>query len=89
MQVDQIRDALTAQPFRPFALRLVDGTTHVVRHPDWVTIPPTRRPRDIIYWAIKNGESDDYRAHWLDLGLVMELIVPWAPAQPVATQSES
>jgi hypothetical protein len=88
MQVDQIRDAIRAQPFRPFALRLVDGTTHIVRHPEWVTIPPVRRPRDIICWVFPENDSDHYRAHWVDVGLVTELIVPWAPAQPAAVQSE-
>jgi len=80
MQVDQIRDAITAQPFLPFALRLVDGTTYVVKHPDYVAIPPTRRPRSIIYWVPRNGDSEDYRAHWLDPSLVMELKVPCEPA---------
>ena len=85
--VTPIRDALIAKPFRPFAMHLVDGTTHFVKHPDWVTIPPTRRPREIIYWAIPNGDEEDYRAHWIDLGLVVEVVVPSsAPAQPAAAQ---
>ena len=88
MQVDQIRDVMTAQPFCPFALRLADGTTYVVKHPDYVAIPPARRPRHIIYWTPRNGDPEDYRAHWLDVGLVMELIVPWDIAQPAAAQSE-
>ncbi len=74
MQVDDIRDVMTAQPFRPFALRLVDGTTHVVKHPEHIAIPPARRPRTIIYWAPRNGDPEDYRAHWIDAGLVMEVI---------------
>ena len=88
MQVDQIRDAIHAQPFRPFALRLVDGTTHIVTHPEWVTIPPGRRPRDIICWVSRGNDAEQHRAHWVDVGLVTELIVPWAPAQPAGVQGE-
>jgi hypothetical protein len=73
---ESIRQAMRAQPFRPFALRLVDGTVYEIRHPDWLTLPPTPRPREAIYWVVANGDREDYQARWLDLGLVMEVIVP-------------
>jgi hypothetical protein len=85
--VDPIREALIAKPFRPFAMHLVDGTIHYVTHPDWVTIPPARRPRQIIYW-IPTGDDDDYRGHWIDLGLVVQVVIPSsAPAQPATSQA--
>jgi len=31
--IEAIREAKRAQPFRPFALHMVDGTDHVVEHP--------------------------------------------------------
>ncbi|MFI5456303.1 MAG: hypothetical protein ACHRXM_12720 [Isosphaerales bacterium] len=36
--LDKIRDAMRAQPFRPFDLKLVDGTRHAVKHPDYITL---------------------------------------------------
>ena len=80
--VNPIREALIAQPFRPFAMQLVDGTKHVVTHPDWVTIPPARRPREIIFWSIANGDEEDYRGHWIDVGLVVKVVVPPEPPEP-------
>jgi hypothetical protein len=50
--LDEIRDAMRAQPFRPFDLKLVDGTRHAVRHPDFITIPPVQRPREIAFYEV-------------------------------------
>ena len=75
---ESIQDAKQAQPFRPFSLRLVDGTMYEVRHPDFITIPPVRRPREALYFDVINGESGEYRTRWIDLGLIMEVIVPSA-----------
>ena len=72
--VEEIRHAKNAQPFRPFDLKLVDGTTHRVRHPDFITIPPVPRPREVIFFT--PGEDDDYRSHWIQVGLIVELILP-------------
>jgi hypothetical protein len=71
---------MRAEPFRPFSLRLVDGTVYDVKHPDWISVPPVRRPREVIYYVVANESGEDYQARWLDLGLVMEVIVPSAPA---------
>jgi hypothetical protein len=73
---ETIREAKRAQPFRPFSLRLVDGTIYEVRHPDMISIPPTRRPREVIYYLVENSESEDYQTRFIDMGLVMEVIVP-------------
>jgi hypothetical protein len=37
-----IRDALHKQPFEPFALRLADGRSLSVGHPDFVAVHPRR-----------------------------------------------
>jgi hypothetical protein len=74
MMVEQVRNALRAQPFRPFAIRLVDGTQYVVEHHDWVAIPPVDRPREITYYSVIEG--DDYRTHWIAIGLILEIVVP-------------
>lgn len=84
-QADSIRRAMHAQPFRPFKLKLVDGTVHTVTHPDFIAISPGGRPREITFYADKadgSGDADDYETHWIDLGLIVEVIVP--PAPPAA-----
>ncbi len=82
--VETVREALKHQPFRPFSLRLVDGTVYDVNHPDYLSIPPVRRPREVIYYVVANGDGEEYQARWLDLGLVMEVIVPSTPATRAA-----
>jgi hypothetical protein len=84
---ESIRQAKHAQPFQPFFLRLVDGTVYDVKHPDYISIPPTLRPREAIYYVVTDGEGEGYQTRWIDLGLVMEVIVPTSPsAQPTATR---
>jgi len=65
-QLESIRDALHQQPFRPFSLRLVDGRSFTVRHPDFVALPPSPRKRDIVFY-------DDVGLHILDMGLILEI----------------
>ncbi len=38
MDISGVRDALHREPFRPFAIRLADGRSLPVRHPDFVAI---------------------------------------------------
>ena len=40
MDVRIIRDAMRAQPFRPFSLRLADGRELTVPHPDFISVAP-------------------------------------------------
>jgi hypothetical protein len=72
---DKIVQAMRQQPFRPFMLRLVDGRTYTVKHPEYIAISPGRRPREITFYTAGDG-SDDYGTHWIDLGLVSEVIIP-------------
>ena len=43
MDVAGIREAITRQPFLPFELRLADGRSLPVRHPDFIMISPNNR----------------------------------------------
>jgi hypothetical protein len=43
MNVDQIRTAIRAQPFRPFRIRTADGREHPVSHPEFLMIVPSGR----------------------------------------------
>jgi hypothetical protein len=75
--VEPIREALRMRPFRPFVLKLADGSEHTIEHADWISIPPVDRPREITVYAIGHGgQPEDYRTHWSDLGLVSQVIVP-------------
>jgi hypothetical protein len=67
-QLDRVRDALHQQPFRAFELRLVDGRSYIVKHPDFVALPPGDRKRDIVYY-------DDAGVHLIDLALILEIIM--------------
>jgi hypothetical protein len=42
MNADTIREWLTRQPFKSFELRLSNGETYQVRHPEFVAIGKTR-----------------------------------------------
>jgi hypothetical protein len=77
MTIDRIKDALTAQPFVPFDVRLADGRSFTVPHPDYLVIPPARRPRDVEVFTVKpDAEPDEYRSHRVDLALIIELTIP-------------
>jgi hypothetical protein len=39
----QVRDLITAQPFRPFHVRMVSGRTFQVRHPENIACSPNGR----------------------------------------------
>jgi hypothetical protein len=42
MDIGGIKEALHKQPFEPFALRLADGRSISVPHPDFVALHPRR-----------------------------------------------
>jgi len=76
--IDSIRQAAGAQPFRPFTLHMVDGTDYVVEHPDFLTIPRVKHPREVYFHTFEDGDrnSDDYTTHWINLNLVQTVIFP-------------
>lgn len=42
MDIAGVRDALHKQPFEPFVIRLADGRSLPVPHPDFVALTPRR-----------------------------------------------
>jgi hypothetical protein len=69
-----IREALRAQPFRPFALKLADGQSFPVRHPQFIAFPPLRLLRDIVIFSEEtDSEPGAYRTRRIDLGLIAEV----------------
>jgi hypothetical protein len=43
MTVEQFKTTLHLQPFRPFTIRMADGRTFQVSHPDFVAQSPSGR----------------------------------------------
>ena len=65
MTIEQLNNAKNGLPFRPFTIRLADGRSFLVRHPDFLSRSPSGRT------IIVHGENDSYSV--LDLLLVTEL----------------
>ena len=74
MTVEQLRTAHHATPFRPFTIRVADGRSFFVRHPDYLSRSPSGRT------IIVHQDDDSYSV--LDLLLVMELEVHAMPLDP-------
>ncbi|MFI5458854.1 MAG: hypothetical protein ACHRXM_25785 [Isosphaerales bacterium] len=64
-QLERVREALHQQPFRVFEIRLLDGRSFLVSHPDFVALPPPRK-RDIVLY-------DEAGVHMIDLALIQEI----------------
>ncbi len=64
----ELKSTIGQQPFRPFTIRMVDGRSFTVTHPDFVMVSPTGRT------AIIFEPDDSYSV--VDLMLMNELDVP-------------
>ena len=54
MELAQLRKTISAQPFKPFTLSLVDGRRYFVPHPEFLYVPPGMRHTMVFY----NDEVD-------------------------------
>lgn len=70
MASEQLKAPLRQQPFRPFTIRMVEGRSFTVAHPDWVIVSPTGRTAILF-------EPDDSHSI-VDLMLMSELEIPSA-----------
>jgi hypothetical protein len=84
--LNQVREVLRRQPFRPFLLRLADGTTYVVKHHDFMAIPPGNLGMEA-YLYTEGERPGEYTSHWIDLMNVVEIIAA-EPAHAPATPTE-
>lgn len=76
----QVREAMHRQPFKGFTIRLTDGRSFFVRHPDFVSVPETDRGRDLVV--------HDQGTHRIDLLHVVEVEEPdIAAPSPAADQA--
>jgi hypothetical protein len=65
MTTERLQNAIHTQPFRPFALRLADGRSLHVAHPDFIAHKPGGRTAIVV----REDESHDV----VDLPLVVSL----------------
>jgi hypothetical protein len=69
--IEQVRDAMHMQPFRSFTVKLVDGRSYVVKHPDFIAVPELPRGRNLVI-------HDKEGMHLIDLNLIVEVHIPEA-----------
>ena len=43
MTTEQLRSAIRSTPFRPFTIRMADGRTFSIAHPDFISTSPAGR----------------------------------------------
>jgi hypothetical protein len=55
MAARSIREALAAQPFRPFTVRAADQRSFTIPHPEFVSIGPQNR--SLVIWLEDGGAS--------------------------------
>jgi glutathione S-transferase len=67
MTIHQVQEAMHRQPFRPFHVRLADGRSFEVSHPDFIAYAPNGREPTI---------HDDEGVHLLEMGLAAEIHLP-------------
>jgi hypothetical protein len=67
MTVEQLKNIVGAQPFRPFTIHMGDGRVFLVKHRDFISHSPSGRT------VIVYGDNDSFSI--LDLLLVTELEV--------------
>ena len=72
MNTAKIVEYLSAEPFRPFRIKMVSGQLYEIRHPEMILIGRTS------VRVYKPSESDpDGPSHWLDVSLtLMETLEP-------------
>lgn len=82
MRIEEIRDALRRQPFRPFGIRLADGHLFTIPHPEFVAVAS---PRMILVTSPTLDGS--YSA--VDIPLILSLDYSAAPVPPAGSNGEN
>jgi hypothetical protein len=80
MRAADIRARLRERPFKPFSIRLTDGTKHEVRHPEGALVTNSN-----VVVGIK--PSEDHPSDYRDYALVTLLHV--VQIDPVSTMPET
>lgn len=83
--IDRIRDAKAARPFVPFRIKLADGTDCFVEGPDFVSIPPVKRPREVLFYSARPA-PDSYSTRWINATEILDVIASDEP-RPATPES--
>ena len=73
--IEQVREAMHRQPFLGFTVRLTDGRSYHVKHPDCISVPENPRGRDLMI--------HDRGTHRVDILHVVEIEEPEEPKSTV------
>ncbi|MEA3211275.1 MAG: hypothetical protein QOE70_4332 [Chthoniobacter sp.] len=73
---ERIRQLLHAAPFQPFVIRMADGSTHVVTHPDFV-LAASDHPHVVV-------EEPTGNIHYLSVLLIVSVTLLIEPQKQVA-----
>jgi len=79
--VEQLNLVQKLVPFRAYEIRLADGRTYRVPHPEHLAIDPRPRARGAIFF-----EPRGRGMHLIDLGLIAEIITE-IPAEEVEAEA--
>jgi len=55
MNIDELRKAKSAEPFKPFAVNLADGRSFDIPHPEFLALPPEGRRSAIVFLPGDDG----------------------------------
>lgn len=67
--IDQLQIVQKAAPFRAFEIRLADGRSYRVPHPEHLAVDPRPRAHAAIFFDPKGLET-----HLLDIALIAEIV---------------
>ena len=81
--IEQLNLVQKAVPFRAYEIRLADGRTYLVPHPEHLAVDPRPRARSAIFFAPKGRDM-----HLIDLGLISEIIAE-TPAEEAEVEVEA
>ena len=80
--VDRIRELMHTHPFRPFSVRLVDGTAHRITNLDFIAVSPGRRSAEVMFYS-ETGTPGRYESHFINANLIVDITLPGAEGPDV------
>jgi hypothetical protein len=73
--IDRIRELMHTHPFRPFTVKLVDGSAHPITNLDFIAVSPGRRSAEIAFY-VETGIPGRHKSHFINSNLVIGVILP-------------
>ncbi len=69
--MNQVQAAMHSQPFRAFTVHLNDGSSYLIKHPDFISYSPNNREMTV---------HDEQGVQYIDMRNVSAVHVPQSPA---------